>query len=246
MENRRVSPSLSESKTYCQEARIETSLAPLVIDHRVNLPAVKTTVRHWQQYFAEDGMLTAWMVVERPVHRALLRHGELTVPVQKAEPGFKSAYRWLRRTMKQVGIYPPATGLTPWWCWIQREAGHPVPYRDDLEGYKDPVVMKLRLPTDLVILSCMDQWHCVLNRWYSHENEVQKHAFDRLKADNQRRMATAWMEASWVRIFDLDRQWGEPAPALQRSIQGCFWSMKSVDVLEIIEPDMLDWFEWDD
>ncbi|GAB7533709.1 hypothetical protein PS3A_61260 [Pseudomonas sp. 3A(2025)] len=207
---------------------------------------MKTTLRHWQQFFAEDGMLTAWMIVERPVYRALLRRYELTVPVQKADPDFKAAYRWLRRTMKQLGMAPPAAGLTPWWCWIQREDDHPAPYRNDLESCKDPVVLKLRLPADQVILSCYDQWHCVLNRWYCYENEAQEHAFDCLKADNQRRTATAWMEASWVRIFDLDRQWGELTPALQRSVQGCFWSMKALDVLDVIEAEALDFFEDED
>jgi hypothetical protein len=61
---------------------------------------------------------------------------------------------------------------------IRRDEGHAEPYIEDVEELDDPVVLKLSLPSSLIVLSCFDLWHFALNRWYVWDSEADQVAFE--------------------------------------------------------------------
>jgi hypothetical protein len=203
-------------------------------------------ITHGQDYLSRDGHITCWTVLERPTYQTLLSNGALTAPASLADPDFSRAYHWLIECMMQAGMNPPSTGLTPWWCWILREPGHPQPYREDLQTLSDGVVLKLRLPLRSVLPSCFDLWHWPLNGWYIHDGDADDAAFNAFRAQSDELTVRDCIEASWRRVFDLNTMLGETEPADTRSIQGCYWVLRAVDVVDVIEIETLDFIDDDD
>jgi hypothetical protein len=203
-------------------------------------------ITHWQDYLGCDGHITCWTVLERATYQALLSNGVLTAPASLATPDFREAYQWLIECMMQVGMHPPGPDLTPWWCWICREPGHPLPYRDDVQTFVDGVVLQLRLPSRSVLPSCFDLWHWPLNGWYIYEDDADDAAFDAFRAQSAEQTVRDCIAASWHRVFDLSTMLGEAEPADTRSIQGCYWVLRAVDVVDVIEIETLDFIDDDD
>lgn len=105
--------------------------------------------RRWQNHFAHDGLIHCWMIVPKAVVEALETTETLTCPINLAydESGFASAYAWLRDVMNRFGFEQPCAGITPWWCWVQRDADQPMPYIDDLEEMPpDACIFAVELP----------------------------------------------------------------------------------------------------
>lgn len=184
--------------------------------------------------------------MERATYQTLLSNGVLTAPASLADPDFSPAYQWLIECMMQAGMNPPSTGLTPWWCWISREPGHPQPYREDVQAFGDGVVLKLRLPSRHVLPSCFDLWHWALNGWYIHDGDADDAAFDAFRARSDVQTVRDCIEPSWRRVFDLDTMLGEAEPVDTRSIQGYYWVQRAVDVVDLIEIETLDFIGDDD
>lgn len=201
---------------------------------------MKSAIAHWQDHLSCDGHITCWTVLERATYRALLSHGVLTAQASRADLDFKRAYGWLIECMAQAEMSPPAADATPWWCWIRREPEHPQPYREDVQSLVDGVVLKLRLPSRHVLPSCFDLWHWPLNGWYIHDGEADDAAFDAFRAQSDEHTVRDCIEASWCRVFDLDTMLGEVQLADTRSIQGCYWELRAVDVVGVIEIEALD------
>lgn len=200
----------------------------------------------WRQHFSQEGYLHCWTIMERSTYQALMRDGFLTVPQAFAEPEFTAAYRWLGARMADVGLAAPAAGITPWWCWVQRDTGHPMPYRDDLLGCADPVVLKLRLPVGDVVLSCFELWHCVLNRWYISSSDVDEAEFELLQASADGVITATRREASWAKVFDLEHLFHEKTDINERSIQGTYWLLRAEDVESVLGAETLDVCDVDD
>jgi hypothetical protein len=89
-------------------------------------------------------------LMERSTWQLLEAKGVLTCPIGEANDDsiFQDAYAWMNGSMASAGILAPAPGLSPWWCWVRREANHPEPYIEDTEGLHDPVVLELSVPSN--------------------------------------------------------------------------------------------------
>jgi hypothetical protein len=184
--------------------------------------------------------------MERSTLRLLEKHGQLTCPASKADedPMFQAAYAWIKTSMAEGGVPPPAPGLTPWWCWVRRGNNHPEPYVEDLGGNDDPVVLQLSIPSHLVALSCFDLWHFVLNRIYVYTSELDEQAFDQALAAAPKGSAAALqlencVRKSWNAVFELDQCGVDMGPLEYKRIQGCFWTLKLSDVTAVREPSDL-------
>ena len=188
--------------------------------------------------------------MERSTWHLLEARGSLTCPISKADddPMFQAAYAWMKTSMVDAGITPLSTGLTPWWCWIRREAGHPEPYLEDLGDMVDPVVLQLSIPSHLVVLSCFDLWHFVLNRIYVYASELDEQAFDQALAAAPNGSEAALqledrLRKSWNAVFELDQCGVDMGPFELKSIQGCFWTLERSYVTAVLEPSMLTSYE---
>lgn len=180
--------------------------------------------------------------MERSTWQLLKAQGVLTCPISRAidDPTFQDAYAWIKDSMTSAGIRAPASDLSPWWCWVRREQSHPEPYIEDVEGLLDPVVLKLSLPSEQIVLSCFDLWHFVLNKWYVWASELDEQEFDRAMKNAEEGSVAALqlqrrMEESWSAIFELDQTAVDMGPFEAKSIQGCFWTLRLADVTAVIE-----------
>jgi hypothetical protein len=111
------------------------------------------------------------------------RTGFLSGNPEFIDPDFINPYCWIVAQMeKRLTVYE---GEYPIWLWSKkpdlRRAGY-------LKRSTKAVLLEIEIPSDRVLLSDFQAWHCVLNRWTleDHEGEVIE------------------MEKSWERIFDLE------------------------------------------
>jgi len=190
--------------------------------------------------------------MERSTWHLLEARGSLTCPTSKADedPMFQAAYAWMKTAMVDAGITPLSIGLTPWWCWVRREPGHPEPYLEDLGGTVDPIVLQLSIPSHLMVLSCFDLWHFVLSRSYAYTTELDDQEFDRaLEMASQGCEAALQLEGrlqkSWGAVFELDQCGVDMGPFELKSIQGCFWTLERSYVTAVLEPSSLTSYDYD-
>jgi hypothetical protein len=199
---------------------------------------ISKTIKQWSTALSEDGHIQAWIILQRGAWDLLQAEKVITCPQSfaAADENFTPAYAWLRRKMECAGLKAPSHGLTPWWCWVQREGDHPMPFSEDIAGLHSPVVLELSLPADLVAISCFDAWHWVLNRWYLHDSAEDEQAFAESQTgagDEQETLRRK--EASWDRVFDLTQMLGTPTLLSERSLQGCFWQLNLEHVVRVVE-----------
>ena len=104
---------------------------------------------------------------------------------------------------------PGYTGGFPVWFWHSpkpdlRCAGH-------RSAGERGVRIELELPRERVLLFDFQSWHCVLNRWRLSLSERESKEWDRrTKGLDQHRAPLpapleAELQATWERVFDLDR-----------------------------------------
>jgi hypothetical protein len=179
--------------------------------------------------------------MERSTWQLLEANGSLTCPAPMADddPTFQTAYEWMSSAMASAGLSAPAENLTPWWCWVRRGADSPMPYREDLDGLEDPVVLQLFVPSNLIVLSCFDLWHFVLNRFYVPDSAEDEAQFDLdIAATEPGSDAAVELEAklqkSWSAIFELDQALVDVGTFETKSIQGCFWTLDRSCVTAIL------------
>jgi len=209
-------------------------------------PSLTSVIRNWQKEFSINGRVRCWTVMERSTWQLLEAEGELTCPIGEAndDPTFQDAYAWMKDSMATAGIYPPAPGLSPWWCWVRSGENHPEPYIEDAEGLHDPVVLELSVPSEQIVLSCFDLWHFVLNKCYVWASELDEQNFDRAKESAEEGSDVALqlnqrMQKSWSAVFELDQSVVDMGPSEAKSIQGCFWELSLAYVTAVIERDVL-------
>lgn len=107
---------------------------------------------------------------------------------------FEKPYKWMLSKMHEHGI--KAESMI--WAWYQWSISQKKP---DLNGFHTTpgslmYCLELEVPDDLVLLSCFDGWHCVLNNWYMSLSEDEDNAM--LDATDEQK------QLSWDRIFDLN------------------------------------------
>jgi hypothetical protein len=199
-------------------------------------------IKTWQSQLSASGHIQCWTVMERSTWQLLEAHGSLSCPAEKAEddPSFQTAYEWMKSAMASAGLSAPAESLTPWWCWVRHGADSPMPYREDLDGLEDPLVLQLSVPSNLVVISCFDLWHFVLNRIYVPDSVEDEAQFDLdIAATEPGSDAAVALEArlqkSWSAIFELDQTKVDLGTFETKSIQGCFWTLDRIYVTATLE-----------
>jgi hypothetical protein len=83
-------------------------------------------------------------------------------------------------------------------------------------------------------------------RLVHHDGDADDAAFGAFRARGDMQTVRDCIEASWRRVFDLDTMLGEAEPVDTRSIQGCYWVLRAVDVVDLIEIETLDFIGDDD
>jgi hypothetical protein len=121
--------------------------------------------------------------------------------------------------------HPPHGVRHPVWAWLQYESVEKK--RPDLRrtGHLGSrgVLIEFNASEGQLLLSDVDLWHYVLNRWYLPQtsNEVKDDLEHALPA-----LSGIELMNSWLRIFDLD--WyleGVSVSRLKRSIQATIWQV---------------------
>ena len=188
--------------------------------------------------------------MERSTWLLLSSRGTLTCPVDKADvdPMFQRAYAWMKISMTDAGLPAQSPDMSPWWCWVKRGEDGGKPYIEDLAGLEDPVVLQLRVPTNLIALSCFDLWHFVLNRIYVYESLDDEAQFDQAVSNVEDGSEAAWrieqrLQNSWLAIFELDQLKVDMGPFESRTIQGCFWALERGYVTAVLEASDLSSYE---
>ncbi|WP_397451054.1 DUF3841 domain-containing protein [Pseudomonas sp. NA-150] len=212
--------------------------------------SLQNLIQKWQSVMAVSGRINGWTIMERSTWQTLESVQTLTCPVVRASDveEFQQAYEWMKLSMAEAGLSAPASKLTPWWCWVQREPDHPHPYLEDADGYDDPVVLQLSIPAANVVLSCFDLWHWALNRWYVPANLEDEADYEiAMKATGVDPEIVVQLEkrlqSSWLTIFDLDQDKIDARPFSSKSIQGCFWRLEKSYVEAVLEREDLESYE---
>jgi hypothetical protein len=196
------------------------------------------TISHWSTALSNDGHVQAWIILQRGAWDLLQSEKVITCPQSfaAADENFVLAYDWLRRTMESSGFASPGHDLTPWWCWVQREGDHPMPFREDIAGLIAPVVLELSLPAHWVAISCFDAWHWVLNDCYLYRSAEDEQEFEAtLDRGAEAAEIRKRKETSWNQVFDLGQMFGTPTTLAERSLQGCFWQLRLEHVVRVVE-----------
>jgi len=153
------------------------------------------------------------------------------------------AYDWLADRMEAMVRHRPHPLALPLWAWRQYDGA--VHARPDLRssghlprGAKG-VRIEFEIDDDAVVLSDFEMWHFVLNGQYIADDKVDSDAFDASLAKKWRSLG-CWnqdlpqrhrrrIEASWEKIFDLDRAWDEDWWGCigrdERHVQATFWAI---------------------
>lgn len=167
--------------------------------------------------------------------------------VERGTGGLRNAmpsYDWLADRMEAMIGGRPSPSALPLWAWQQydgaararpdlRSSGH-------LPRGTRGVRVEFEIDEGAVVLSDFHDWHFVLNGWYISDSEDDGDAFDASVAKKWHR-GGCWnqdnlpprhrrrIEASWEKIFDIDRvrdeDWNGPCGRGKRDIQATFWSI---------------------
>ena len=134
----------------------------------------------------------------------------------------RPAYNWLMGQMHRR--IPGYSGAFPIWFWYSpkpdlRHSAH-------LARGEKGLRIELELPREVVLLSDFETWHCVLNRWHLSLSWRESREWDRKTKEFDQFGATlpaaleAELQATWERIFDMDRVRGTKLWGPVDSIQG--------------------------
>lgn len=188
-----------------------------------------------------------WTIQTLAAWEQLRRRGSLRGTLRCSEPSFRDAYAWMAAQMRVRLGPPPARCRMPVWAWYQwsgcarrkpdlRAAGH-------LPKGTPGVRLEIEAAEHQVLLSDFELWHHVLNYWYLPESYSDQEAFDAALAAAGLSCFAARplpdvhfhdvMQASWLRIFDLD--WsarGIAYPKPKKRIQATLWEIRLDQVLD--------------
>jgi hypothetical protein len=164
---------------------------------------------------------------------------------------WSNAYAWMTaRTAERVPGRPHA-GAMPLWAWQQWESAACA--RPDLRhgGHlpRGERGVRIGFAAEDALLSDFDLWHFALNYWYIGKSEKDYDAFDAevtrrgLDPCAQRPLPDAELhariEASWSRVFDLDRSdpfyGSDRQRRADKCVQATLWRIGLDAVTEVTE-----------
>lgn len=158
-----------------------------------------------------------WTIQHADAWTALQHGGVLRGSPDRVWEDFRSAYDWMAVQLEQRIGPPPEGARYPLWAWYQWEGRRG---RRDLRqsgyGLRGTPMVQIEFEIDAaqVLLSDFDRWNTVLGGGYLALDE----------ADFEQR--TSPVEATWERIFDLDRRTpGWDPPPEEQSVQAVFWEL---------------------
>lgn len=172
-----------------------------------------------------------WTIQTEAAVRQLEKRGALSGDGRRLSlQEHRAAFRWMIGQMERRLGKPPSGSRYPVWAWKawdgERSPCPDLRYRAHLPKGTRGARIKIDVPDERVLLSDFDRWHIVLANQYLADDHHDDEAA--VRADRQ------IIEASWERIFELDR--GDPAyfgAPSERSIQATLWSIKLEDVLAL-------------
>lgn len=132
--------------------------------------------------------------------------GRLYASWERADPDYTRAYGWMVAQMAARGL--DTGGNPPFWAWHSYGgAGKRVDMRF-INASVPLLRLTLAVPDELVLLSCFERWHFVLNNWYHSIDEADYAQAEVL--EDAGKLDQGVKEESWLRIFDLS-VYGDPA-----------------------------------
>lgn len=141
-------------------------------------------------------------------------------------------YNWMIQQLK-VRL-PNYQGHFPWWAYYNN--------KPDLRSWRyyfpngHAVCLELQLPSERVLLSDYETWHCVLSGQYLALNKTEDEAWEAQYYSNSA-SSEPWKEVitqSWERIFDVESlRGGGLWPAM--TLQACFEELNWSDIISVIE-----------
>ena len=184
--------------------------------------------------------LRLWTIQTRNAWEAFQEAGAITATMDRVEPEFERAYRWIAGQMNPRLGPAPRRHRAPVWAWRQwqgeararpdlRASGH-------LPRGTQGVRIEFVTEEKSVLFSDFSLWHFVLNYWYLPATPEEGDAFEAEVARRGMSFFTskplpdpalhARIEASWERILDLD--WHHPdlaEPRPGKAIQATLWEV---------------------
>lgn len=160
-----------------------------------------------------------WSIQHKSAYDQLQKEGVLHANEKYlfCEDDLRFAYDWMAEQLAQRVGKAPSGVRYPIWAWYQWEGKHK---RLDMRTHRHfgvkgiPIVLlTLEIPSDLVLLSDFDMWHCVLN----HGEAI----FD---GDIQKSYSEEEIQESWNNIFKWNENglyWPEP-----KTTQAVFWELR--------------------
>ena len=156
---------------------------------------------------AGAGTIRVWTIQPTAWWRSLRSGRVLHGDGRRICSHFRPAYRWLMRQM--ATRVPGYRGCFPVWVWESpkpdlRHAGH-------LPRGEAGARVELEIPHSRILLFDFETWHCVLNRWHLSLSWRESLDWDRrIKGLDQYRAPLpepfeSELQATWDRVFDLDR-----------------------------------------
>ena len=180
-----------------------------------------------------------WTIQPEEIFDLIQKEGVYRCDPEKGEidPCFLESYDWLVNKMrKRIG--PPPAGVTyPVWAWYRQDGKHKKPdlrserwcYGNNGEKY---VCLEISIPSDQVLLSDFDEWHCVLNDFLASNTEEEyekiKKYYEALPPEEQ----TKYKDKNWERIFNIKRlknDWTTRGDW----VQATFWELKKENIKKI-------------
>ena len=194
-------------------------------------------------------ILRLWTVQEIPFWNRLKSGRRLRANRQIVKRGTGGcleaipAYDWLATRMDAMIGGRPTPMALPLWAWQQWDGAAQA--RPDLRSVGHfprgtrGVRIEMEIDDGAVVLSDFDLWHFVMNGHYIADSEKDDDAF--YAKVPKKWHAGCWnkasmplrhrrrIEASWEKIFDLDRTWDEdwhgPCGREKQTIQATVWSI---------------------
>ncbi len=171
---------------------------------------------------ATDTMIRLW-TIQTPLAWSLLQqHHSLSGDGRRADPDFRTAYRWLmeQMTLRTKGY----TGRFPIWFWMEKPDFRKYQFRNYCKPGESVVLLECLIPAERVLLSDYESWHSVLNNWHLSLSEEEADEFySRLNTPITREQALSEKRVSWERIFDFDLLGAHPnwfsEPTIQATVE---------------------------
>ena len=164
---------------------------------------------------------------------------KLAVHLKDEEYSFLESYNWMRKEMiNRIGDSPNKSNIYPIWGWyINRGLNKKPDLRRSAYGPsgEQMVCMELEIPDNKMLLSDFDLWHFVLNNWYlgdstnEEEQDEEWRWLDTLSEEEKQKE----IEASWDRIFDVDKTSINTYSTFGDYIQATFWELKLSEVINV-------------